>query len=117
MKLNMNMKRKEKQKYKCEEEQEYEYEEDCEDKHQEQEHECRSQSHIPTGSHSSSIWHCAGLYEMTNTMRAYRYSDTGMTCKCRKWEGNVVDLLVTPATKSKPRQQEGTTKMSGCNKL
>jgi hypothetical protein len=32
-------------------------------------------------------------------------------------EQDVVDLLVTPATKSKPRGQEGTAKMSGCNKL
>jgi hypothetical protein len=26
-------------------------------------------------------------------------------------------MLVTPATKSKPLEQNGTTKMSGCNKL
>jgi hypothetical protein len=32
-------------------------------------------------------------------------------------DGDIVDLLVTPATKSKPRGQEGTAKMSGCNKL
>jgi hypothetical protein len=60
---------------------------------------------------------CAGLYEMTNTMTGYRYSNTGMTCKCCKWEGKIVDLLVTPATKSKPRGQEGNVKMSDCNKL
>jgi hypothetical protein len=35
----------------------------------------------------------------------------------RKWEGDAVDLLVTPATKSKPRGQEGIVKMSGGNKL
>jgi hypothetical protein len=34
----------------------------------------------------------------------------------RKWEGDGVNLLVTPATKSKPRGQEGIAKMSGCNK-
>jgi hypothetical protein len=40
-----------------------------------------------------------------------------MTCIYCKWERNIVDLLVTPATKPKPRWQDGTAKMSGCNKL
>jgi phage terminase large subunit-like protein len=35
----------------------------------------------------------------------------------RKWKGDAVDWLVTAATKSKPRGQEGIVKMSGCNKL
>jgi hypothetical protein len=32
-------------------------------------------------------------------------------------DGDTVDLLVTPATKSKPWGQEGTVKMSCCKKL
>jgi hypothetical protein len=35
----------------------------------------------------------------------------------RKREGNVIDLRVIRATKSKPRGQEGTIKISGCKKL
>jgi hypothetical protein len=81
-----------------------------EDQHKEQEHQCSSQSHIPTGSHSSSIWYCAGLYEMTKTMTVYYYSDTGMTRKCCKWERNIVDLLITPAIGSKPRGRRGRSK-------
>jgi hypothetical protein len=35
----------------------------------------------------------------------------------RNWNGDIVKFLVTPATKSKPRGQKGTVKMSGCNRL
>jgi hypothetical protein len=36
--------------------------------------------------------------------------------RSRKGEGDVVDLLVTPATKSKPSGREDTAQMADCNK-
>jgi hypothetical protein len=59
------------------------------------------------------MWFGAGPCEAINLIGVSAHDKDS----CREYQEDAFDFLVSPATKSKPLGQEGTVKMSGCNKL